>query len=590
MDNNALTTLAFSIYSNKGTYALLLGAGISRSSGIPSGWDVVIDLLKKLAVLNREKDVTDYEQWYLDKYGKAVDYSSLLGEVVKTPTERVNLMKSYFEPTEEEAQSHLKEPTKAHRAIAQMTKNGFLKVILTTNFDRLLEKALTDEGVTPQVICHEDDIDGAVPLVHSSLTIVKINGDYIDCRFRNTAEELDAYPPKLHNFLSRIFSEFGLVTCGWSATWDKGLTSIIRSIENRRYASYYTYVGKYSEALKELSDFRQGELCSIENADSFFAELSERINALVDCDAEHPLNKEIILSRTKKYLAFQQGNIAFSDLFEAEGQRAYEKIMKDANYNFTLDANRFQTHLSLHKNAVDTLLPMSILVVRWGKPKHFEAVTDILVKLAANPVKPGNTYIESTLKIHYLAATMLFYTIGIACVKYNKYSLLNTMFHLMLPEHTFFNSSNRNYLLAELHPCYWEKDILNHLNGTNYKTPLSTILSKHLRDYFQKEIFTDSEFTETFCIFEYLLSLSYRHIVNLTIFDADWVPWGEFQWQRGYFMRNNNNLFTSFFDQASQQKNAWEPIKQGMFDGKYELYEEIKKKVDDFLNQNISFH
>ena len=91
MDNNTLTTLAFSLYSNKGTYALLLGAGISRSSGIPSGWDIVLDLLRKLAIQNGEKEVIDYEQWYQEKYGKAVDYSSLLGEVVKTPTERVNL-------------------------------------------------------------------------------------------------------------------------------------------------------------------------------------------------------------------------------------------------------------------------------------------------------------------------------------------------------------------------------------------------------------------------------------------------------------------------------------------------------------------
>ena len=84
------------------------GAGISRSSGIPSGWDIVIDLLKKLAAQNGEKEITDFEQWYQDKYGKAVDYSSLLGELVKTSTLRVNLMKPYFEPTEEEAQSHLK--------------------------------------------------------------------------------------------------------------------------------------------------------------------------------------------------------------------------------------------------------------------------------------------------------------------------------------------------------------------------------------------------------------------------------------------------------------------------------------------------
>ena len=98
-------------------------------------------MLKKLAALGGEKNITDYEKWYRDKYGKAVDYSSLLSE-------RGNLMKPYFEPNEEEAQSHLKEPTKARRAIAQLTKNDYLKIIFTTDFDRPLEKALADEGIT----------------------------------------------------------------------------------------------------------------------------------------------------------------------------------------------------------------------------------------------------------------------------------------------------------------------------------------------------------------------------------------------------------------------------------------------------------
>jgi len=583
MKNNALTTLAFSMYSNKGTYALLLGAGISRSSGIPSGWDIVMDLLRKLAALEGERDLSDYEQWYSEKYGKEVDYSSLLGEVTKTSTERVNLMKSYFEPTEEEAQSHLKEPTRAHQAIAQMAKDGFLKVILTTNFDRLLEKALADEGITPQVICRENDIDGAIPLVHSPLTIVKINGDYIDCRFRNTTEELDAYPPKLKDFLIRIFSEFGLITCGWSATWDKGLTEIIRSIENHRYASYFAYVEKYSDALKELSDFRRGELCAIENADIFFMELKERIKALADCDAEHPLNKDIILSRTKKYLASTQGNILFADLFEAESERAYEKIMKHADYDFTIDTSSFQLYTNLHQNAIDTLLAMSILVVRWGEPIHFESVTNLLLKLAANPINRNNGYMTGTLPVHYWAASMLLYTVGIACVKYHKYSFLDTLFHLMLPEYPFSDNSERKYLLSEIHPCYWESKELNSLNGTTYKTPLSTIFLKLLRSYFQKDIFTDPEYTQIFCIFEYLLSLSYRHTVGSVPYNSDWVPWGEFQWRKGYL--RNSNLFTDFFVQAEQQKYNWEPLKQGMFDGKYETYEEIKKMVDDFLSK-----
>lgn len=68
----------------------------------------------------------------------------------------------------------MKEPTKAHRAIAQLAKDGYIKLVLTTNFDRLLEKSLEDVGIIPQVICHSDDIDGAIPLVHAGFTIVKI--------------------------------------------------------------------------------------------------------------------------------------------------------------------------------------------------------------------------------------------------------------------------------------------------------------------------------------------------------------------------------------------------------------------------------
>lgn len=584
MNNNVLTTLAFSIYSNKGAYAVLLGAGISRSSGIMSGWDIVLDLLKKLAQQNGIKDISDYEQWYQEKYGRAVDYSSLLGELVKTQTERVNLMKAYFEPTEEDREAHLKEPTNAHRAIAKMAKSGYIKVALTTNFDRLLEQALQDEGIIPQVIRHEDDIDGAVPLVHSNFTLVKINGDYIDCRFRNTAEELDSYPPKLKDYLARIFSEYGLITCGWSATWDKGLVNIIRSIEDRRYASYFTDIKNDSEDLKDLADFRRGELFQIKDADSFFSELNERIAALSDCDAEHPLNKEIILARTKKYLASPQGNIAFADLFESEGMRAYELIMKEANYNFSIDTQKFKHYIELHQNAIDNILPMSILAVRWGKPEHLASITDIIIKLAADPIKIGMSYYDNTKNVHYWAAISLFYGVGIACVKYSNYSYLNTLFSLMLPEHPFLNSSNRIYLLSKLHPCYWDKDHLNELNRTRHNTPLSTMLYKQLRPYFERDIFLETDYANSFGIFEYLLSLSYKHI-GACSYNTEWVPWGEFKWRDYTRMAYGTSMFSDFFTQADILKEDWPPIKQGMFNGSYKLYHDVKTAVDNFLRR-----
>jgi hypothetical protein len=49
-----LLALAMSMHSSKGTYALLLSSGISKSSGIPTGWGIVLDLIRKLAVLKGE--------------------------------------------------------------------------------------------------------------------------------------------------------------------------------------------------------------------------------------------------------------------------------------------------------------------------------------------------------------------------------------------------------------------------------------------------------------------------------------------------------------------------------------------------------
>lgn len=36
--------------TSPGTYALLLGSGVSRAAGIPTGWEVTLDLVRKAAV------------------------------------------------------------------------------------------------------------------------------------------------------------------------------------------------------------------------------------------------------------------------------------------------------------------------------------------------------------------------------------------------------------------------------------------------------------------------------------------------------------------------------------------------------------
>jgi hypothetical protein len=136
---NPLLSLAFSLYSCPGIYALLLGSGVSRAAQIPTGWEIIIDLTRQLARLEGAGEIVDPERWYRERFGEPPNYSRLLALVAPSATERQQLLKRYFEPSEDERANGVKSPTAAHRAIAGLVASGAIRVILTTNFDRLLE-------------------------------------------------------------------------------------------------------------------------------------------------------------------------------------------------------------------------------------------------------------------------------------------------------------------------------------------------------------------------------------------------------------------------------------------------------------------
>jgi len=414
--NNLITTLAFSIYSNKGVYALLIGSGVSRKSGIPTGWDVVIDLIKRLAVVNNENCEPNPVHWFKEKYREDPDYSTILSKLVNTPSERINLLKPYFEPTSEELERGLKQPTQAHKSIAKLIKQGYIKVVITTNFDRLLETALQNEGIAPVVFRHADDIDGAFPLVHSELTIIKINGDYQDSRFLNTKKELSDYPEKLKKLILQIINEYGLISCGWSGKWDEGLLNTIRQSENFRFGSFWTHVGNCEPELADLALYRKGQNLEIQNADDFFIELLEKVEALERINDNHPLNADIAVARLKKYIVKEDGKILLHDLLYNEQENVYKKIQEINDFHIYPDV-RLLPRLEFYEQCLDILLPLIIHGVYWTKPENEEFFINILSRLS----EPSNNSIGQSYKetrwFHYYPALILFYAIGIISMK-----------------------------------------------------------------------------------------------------------------------------------------------------------------------------
>lgn len=298
-----VTALSFSIFENKGAYAVLLGSGVSRAAQIPTGWEITLDLVRRAALLNGAKEQSDWAAWYRKKHKADPSYSDQLAALTGSPEERRSILHSYIEPTEEDLEEGRKLPTPAHRAIARLVRAGFVRVILTTNFDRLMENALRDEGVEPTVIKSDDDLKGAVPLVHSRCYLVKLHGDYLDTRIKNTEDELASYSPEMNAALDRIIDDHGLIVCGWSADWDEALRSALTRAPNRRYTTFWAARGEPSATAQDLINHRAAKMIPITDADSFFTKVEAQVALQAEAQRAHPESTALIIGGAKKYLA-----------------------------------------------------------------------------------------------------------------------------------------------------------------------------------------------------------------------------------------------------------------------------------------------
>ncbi len=282
MDQDArLSELAVNIHRQKGVYALLLGSGLSRSADIPTGWEITLDLIRQLAApLSNGWTEQDPYDWYRKEYKEEPDYSKLLEQIAQTESERRGILENYFEPTETEQEEGKKLPTKAHQTVAKLVSQGYVRMILTTNFDRLMEDALRGEGIQHMVIDQPENINGAPPYVHEKCVVVKIHGDYKDNRIKNSPTELATYNPSMNTYLDRILDEFGLIPAGWSGEWDTALRNAILRMPNRRYSLYWLAYSEPSAEAQELIDFRRGRDIQGMGADEFFKTLLLKVESL----------------------------------------------------------------------------------------------------------------------------------------------------------------------------------------------------------------------------------------------------------------------------------------------------------------------
>ena len=524
-----LHSLAFSMQSNRGVYAVLVGSGISKAARIPTGWDVTLDLVGKLAAVRKEAPDPDPESWFRDKFGTEPDYSHLLDQLAKTQPERQQLLRGYWEPREEQREEGEKEPTAAHHAIAALASRGFIKVIITTNFDKLMERALSAAGIEATVLSNKDQTRGAPPLDHIQHLVFKVHGDYLDTRILNTEAELATYPEEVNNLLDRIFDEYGLIVCGWSGDWDPALRAALERASSRRYTTYWTTRSRPSAVAQGLIAHRKAEVIQVEDADTFFEKLKEDVTAIEEFSKSHPVSVDVAVTKLKRYMPEPRYRIQLSDLIEETVQEVVEKTSHDGFWpgDPNLDPDAIARRMQAYEAACGKLTAMAMVGGAWAEREHYPVWHRALERLSSVRTIVDFVTYDIWRGLERYPGTLLLYALGIGAIDRNRLEFLQSLFSVKSRR----DGGEEMADIATLAPCVvlpWggEKE-LRDLGRS--RTPLNCWVEDCLRKQARNAFPDEGRFIANFDKLEILLALGSQGTVTGLM--GDWSPIGCFYWR-----------------------------------------------------------
>lgn len=566
-----ILSLALSMQAGKGTYALLLGSGVSRSAKIPTGWEVTVDLTRKLAKLKGQNCDPEPEAWYRAAFGEDPDYAQLLEQIGKTPAERRAILRGYFEASEEQRLRGEKVPTQAHRCIADLVSKGYIRVIITTNFDHLIEDALRGDGIEPVILSTPDAVEGAPPLSQVNTLIVKAHGDYLDTRLKNTTGELSHYDERLDRLLDRVFDEFGLVVCGWSATWDVAMRGALERCKGHRYTTFWTRKSPLADESTQLVRLRQAQVIDIEGSDEFFRELSSKVFSLEEIGRPHPLETKVAVSTLKRCLQESHSEMLLNDFVGEETEHLYERLI-ERNYPVSErtpgyanpDASHIVARLKRYEAECEILVSLFVTGCYWAGREHDDLWWKCLERIANPRTDFPNPFSGFWFELRRYPALLLLYAGGVAATARRQHSTLVKL--LTSPTVSDFGSDEKR-LLVLVNSTRMLKDLPSNVFKEIFQVRevygASHRLAETLRNPFRGLLPQDRDYDYAFDRFEHFLALAYADMAPEMA--KGWTPIG--RWHIG-----KASVLERVTEEAAEAGDDWEPLKAGLFGGAKERH------------------
>lgn len=205
----------------------LLGAGASRSSGLPTATDIIWDLKRRYYCEHENQDIQDHDVTNKAVQSRIQDYLDSIGFPQSWhPGEYAFYFEKTFGNDYSAQQRYLQERlsplqislTVGHRVLAALLSIGHARVVFTTNFDEVVETAYAAISGRSLTAFHLEGSYAAIDALNSDQfpLYVKLHGDFRYQSLKNLPADLLHTDEQLRKCFLAAATRFGVVVAGYS--------------------------------------------------------------------------------------------------------------------------------------------------------------------------------------------------------------------------------------------------------------------------------------------------------------------------------------------------------------------------------------
>lgn len=335
------------------SFAFLLGAGTSVTSGIPTGETLVLRWISEM----HKRQVDDTDELPLKKWATAQNLGIKGFNPKNAAAFYPQIYDQRFSDDPESGYAYIEdvmsrvEPSYGYSILAKVLAETRHKVVITTNFDNLVSDALSIYTDTFPLVCGHESLTGFVRLRLRRALVAKIHRDLLFAPKSGSAGT-SVLPMPWQQVLKRLFEEYTFIAIGYGGN-DGSLMDFLYKLEPGKIVGglfwcYREADGIPEKGIRNLVSKQSGKLIPILGFDEFMMQLGQKMEF-------KPLTKELKNKLNKRIDAYHTQQYKIARSLERPVKKEAEKEVGQIRKGFEADIKLEDSWVAWVLNARDKL-------------------------------------------------------------------------------------------------------------------------------------------------------------------------------------------------------------------------------------------